>query len=100
MKNNSISEVPSEISSPSHSISLSSDSGIQSPTAKKERKPKRVLYCSDGVYEEYSSDEEGVYSMSSEPPVDPVRYHYMFFQKCSLFNCVDLYRKAWLGHLG
>lgn len=28
------------------------------------RRPKRILHCSDGVYEEYSSDEE-------EVPVDP-----------------------------
>lgn len=40
----------------------------------KPRRVKRVIHCSDGVYEEYSSDEEGVIKISPNTSlVDPVR---------------------------
>lgn len=58
--------------SPSSSMTLSSDSGIQISSHKTDRKPKRVLHCSDGVYEEYSSDEDGVYPIADNSLVDPV----------------------------
>lgn len=39
------------------------------------RKVKRYIHCSDGVYEEYSSDEEGVYQVPLDTTlVDPVSY--------------------------
>jgi hypothetical protein len=37
------------------------------------RKVKRYIHCSDGVYEEFSSDEEGVYQVPAGTSlVDPV----------------------------
>lgn len=46
------------------------------------RRVKRVVHCSDGVYEEYSSDEDGVYSLNS-PLVDPKTMTW----------------RPWIGHL-
>ena len=33
---------------------------------KKKKEPRRVVYCSDGVYEEYSTDEEEIEQMKQE----------------------------------
>ncbi|XP_067681732.1 protein FAM177A1-like [Haliotis asinina] len=38
---------------------------------KPKKKPKRVLHFSDGILEEYSTDEEEVEVKPKEPPVDP-----------------------------
>ena len=29
------------------------------------RTPKRIVHCSDGIYEEYSDEEDGMYDLSS-----------------------------------
>jgi len=54
------------------------------PTALKPkgRRVKRVIHCSDGVYEEFSSDEDGVYQLNS-PVVDPKTMTWM----------------PWIGHM-
>ena len=41
------------------------------------RKVKRYIHCSDGVYEEFSSDEEGVYPVPvGTSLVDPVSLNF------------------------
>jgi hypothetical protein len=46
---------------------------IQSGKNGNGRKVKRYIHCSDGVYEEFSSDEEGVYQVPvGTSLVDPV----------------------------
>eukprot|EP00058_Branchiostoma_floridae_P004607 XP_002590095.1 hypothetical protein BRAFLDRAFT_123465 [Branchiostoma floridae] len=50
-----------------HTVSL--DEHLPScPAHKKKKKPRRVLHCSDGIYEEFSTDEE---DEVDEPTVDP-----------------------------
>ena len=44
---------------------------LEQTTEKKKKVPKRILHFSDGVLEEYSTDEEE--EIVKPPPVDPVR---------------------------
>jgi len=49
---------------------------VEEKVQTKPRRVKRVIHCSDGVYEEYSSDEDGVCRVSPNTSlVDPVRNH-------------------------
>ena len=46
---------------------------------KKKKVPRRVIHCSDGVLEEYSTDEENDEVDAVQlPPVDPVGCLFMF----------------------
>ncbi|XP_066282078.1 protein FAM177A1-like [Branchiostoma lanceolatum] len=49
-----------------HTVSL--DEHLPSCPARKKKQPRRVLHCSDGIYEEFSTDEE---DEVDEPTVDP-----------------------------
>jgi len=42
------------------------------PAVKKQKVPKRILHFSDGVIEEFSTDEEDEDEVDKQPEVDPV----------------------------
>lgn len=70
---------PSEIASKMKGLTLEEDE-----ISVKVKRPKRVLHFSDGVIEEYSSDEEKDvkdvvdYDDSNNEVVDEVIFHYFF----------------------
>ncbi|XP_019627532.1 PREDICTED: protein FAM177A1-like [Branchiostoma belcheri] len=51
-----------------HTVSL--DEHLPDCPAHKKKQPRRVLHCSDGIYEEYSTDEEDE-TDTQQPEVDP-----------------------------
>lgn len=64
-----------QVSVVSDSIPVDQSTYISLETHKKKKKPRRVLHFSDGVLEEYSTDEEEVGEEENkqlQPPIDPV----------------------------
>ena len=70
-----------------HAIPTSEQSATGLSQKASGRKVKRYIHCSDGVYEEFSSDEEGVYPvLLSDSLVDPVNIQQL--QYCTQFSFV------------
>ena len=79
--------------------------------AKKKKEPRRVVYCSDGVYEEYSTDEEEIEEQKRAEEqrkqralIDPKSLswmpwmiHYSWLAGSRVFNYADSWgeRLAW-----
>ena len=79
--------------------------------AKKKKEPRRVVYCSDGVYEEYSTDEEEIEEQKRAEEqrkqralIDPKglswmpwMIHYSWLAGSRVFNYADSWgeRLAW-----
>lgn len=54
-------------------------------TGKKKKVPRRLIHCSDGVLEEYSTDEEEEKPLP--PPVDPVFVFVKIQQQTVILYC-------------
>lgn len=60
-------------------VSVNLEPGQLSSPIKSGREVKRYIHCSDGVYEEFSSDEEGVYPVPvGTSLVDPVSLTFFY----------------------
>ena len=83
----------------------------ENPPVKKKKEPRRVVYCSDGVYEEYSTDEEEIElekqadeERKQRALIDPKTltwgpwmWHYSWLAGYTIFNYADAWgeKLAW-----
>lgn len=66
-------EMSIELNNPAQTTPEKSNSADPQIQSAKSKRVVRRIYCSDGVYEEFSSDEDGVHKMSDTSAlVDPV----------------------------
>lgn len=70
----------------------SSDVKLDVEKSKKKKQPRRLIHCSDGILEEYSTDEEERQPLP--PSIDPVRFQLALKSQGSFSLLLGLFYQA------